>query len=261
MGILNITPDSFSDGGKFLAADKAIQQAKLMVSHGADIIDIGGESTRPGALEVSAEDEIARVVPVIKALNEKVSVPISIDTSKAIVMEKAVEAGASIINDVYALQAKDALQTAKELDVNVCLMHMKGTPRTMQKKPSYKDVVGEIKQFLQRRIDKCDTVGISLDKITIDPGFGFGKTLEHNINLLKNLQDFQDLGAPILAGISRKSMIGAILDDRDTNGRMVGSVVAALIAAKNGASIIRTHDVLETKDALNVWSRINGFNN
>ena len=261
MGVLNTTPDSFFDGGKFLALDKAIQQAQTMIAQGADIIDIGGESTRPGAPEVSADDELKRVLPVIEALAPQIDVPISIDTSKPIVMQKAVEAGASMINDVCALQNNGALEMAKSLDVNVCLMHMQGIPRTMQKNPSYKDIVVDVKTFFKNRLEKCADIGMNLNKVILDPGFGFGKNLSHNITLLKNLSAFNDFNMPILVGVSRKSMIGAILNDRPVAERMVGSVTAALIAVQNGASIIRVHDVLETKDALTIWDKINLFTN
>jgi dihydropteroate synthase len=259
MGVLNITPDSFSDGGLFLDSKSAVTQAQLMISEGAGIIDIGGESTRPGALEVSSDDELNRVMPVIEALNGKIEVPISIDTSKPIVMREACEAGASIINDVNALRADGALKMAADLGVDICLMHMQGSPRTMQKNPSYDNVVEEVKEFFHKRIAACKAAGISLNSITIDPGFGFGKNLGHNIALLKNLSEFHDFGVSILAGLSRKSMIGALLGDKDVDSRLIGSVTAALIAAENGADIIRVHDVSETKDALKVWEQIQNF--
>jgi len=259
MGVLNTTPDSFSDGGCFFDADRAIEQAQLMVKQGADIIDIGGESTRPGAPEVSAEDEMRRVIPVIEALNGKIDVPISIDTSKPVVMKKAVEAGASIINDVCALQAKGALEMAGHLGVSVCLMHMQGTPRTMQKNPTYEDVVEDVKSFFKERIEACTSVGIKPESITLDPGFGFGKNLSHNIALLKNLSEFHEFGVSILAGLSRKSMIGTLLGDKEVGERMIGSVTAALVAVENGANLIRAHDVGETKDALTVWQQIKNY--
>jgi dihydropteroate synthase len=259
MGVLNITPDSFSDGGRFFDAESAIAQAQLMVEQGADIIDIGGESTRPGAPAVSAEDELGRVLPVIEALSGTIDVPISIDTSKPIVMQKAVEAGASIINDVYALQGEGALEMAGTLGASVCLMHMQGTPRTMQENPTYEDVVADVKAFFKERIAACASVGIKPEAITLDPGFGFGKNLGHNIALLKNLSEFHEFGVSILAGLSRKSMIGALLGDKKVNERMIGSVTAALVAVENGANIIRAHDVGETKDALTVWQQIKHF--
>lgn len=259
MGVLNTTPDSFSDGGRFFDAESAIEQAQLMVEQGADIIDIGGESTRPGSPAVSAEDELSRVLPVIEALSGKINVPISIDTSKPIVMQRAVEAGASIINDVCALQVDGALEMAGSLGVNVCLMHMQGTPRTMQENPTYEDVVADVKAFFKERISACASVGIRPEAITLDPGFGFGKNLGHNIALLKNLSEFHEFGVSILAGLSRKSMIGTLLGDKSVNERMIGSVTAALVAVENGANIIRAHDVAETKDALTVWQQIKNF--
>jgi dihydropteroate synthase len=230
-----------------------------MVEQGADIIDIGGESTRPGAPEVSAEDELKRVLPVIEALSGNIDVPISIDTSKPVVMERAFGAGASIINDVYALRSKGALEMAASLGAEVCLMHMQGNPRTMQKNPKYNDVVSDVKIFFTERLEACSAVGIKLESITLDPGFGFGKNLAHNIALLKNLAEFHDFGVSILAGLSRKSMIGSLLGDKEVDSRMIGSVTAALIAVENGANIIRAHDVAETKDALTVWQQIKHF--
>jgi dihydropteroate synthase len=252
MGVLNITPDSFSDGGQHLDADKAIESAKLMISQGADIIDVGGESTRPGAQSVSISDEINRVIPVIEALHNSTNVIISIDTSKPEVMKLAVEAGASIVNDVCALSADSALETVATLNVDVCLMHMQGSPRTMQKNPTYNYVVDDIKDFFSQRIEACIEAGIAEDKIILDPGFGFGKTLEHNIEILKRFNEFKSFGLPLLAGLSRKSMIGTLLDDRNVDGRVVGSVTGAIIAVQNGADIVRVHDVLETKDALTI---------
>ena len=259
MGVLNVTPDSFSDGGKFFDASSAIDQAKSMVENGAGIIDIGGESTRPGALAVSAKDELNRVIPVIEALSGQIKVPISIDTSKPEVMEQAVASGASIINDVNALRAEGAIEMAAKLKSDVCLMHMQGIPRTMQDNPSYDDVVEDIKSFFKERIKACELAGINLSSITLDPGFGFGKNLGHNIALLKNLSEFNEFGVSILAGLSRKSMIGTLLGDKDVDSRMIGSVTAALIAVENGANIIRAHDVEETNDALKVWQQIKNF--
>jgi len=259
MGVLNITPDSFSDGGLFFDSKSAITQAELMVKEGAGIIDIGGESTRPGAPEVSVEDELNRVIPVIEALSGNIDVPISIDTSKPIVMEKAFNAGASIINDVNALRSEGALQMAASLQADVCLMHMQGSPRTMQTNPTYDNVVSDIKAFFEQRLEACKSADIKLNAITLDPGFGFGKNLGHNIALLKNLSEFHEFGVSILAGLSRKSMIGSLLGDKDVDSRMIGSVTAALIAVENGADIIRVHDVAETKDALTVWQQIKNF--
>ncbi|HIM94992.1 MAG TPA: dihydropteroate synthase [Gammaproteobacteria bacterium] len=252
MGVLNITPDSFSDGGQHFDTDKAIESAKLMITQGADIIDVGGESTRPGAQSVSISDEINRVIPVIEALHHLTNVTISIDTSKPEVMKLAVEAGASIVNDVCALSADSALETVARLNVDVCLMHMQGSPRTMQKDPTYNDVVDDIKDFFSQKIEACIEAGIAEDRIILDPGFGFGKTLDHNLEILKRFNEFKSFGLPLLAGLSRKSMIGTLLDDRNVGGRVSGSVTAAIIAVQNGADIVRVHDVLETRDALTI---------
>jgi len=252
MGVLNITPDSFSDGGQHFDTNKAIESAKRMIIQGADIIDVGGESTRPGAQSVSIVDEIRRVIPVIEALHRSTDIPISIDTSKPEVMKLAVEAGANMINDVCALSADGALEAAAMLNVDVCLMHMQGSPKVMQKDPAYNDVVDDIKDFFSQRIEVCIEAGIAEDKIILDPGFGFGKTLEHNIEILKRFNEFKIFGLPLLAGLSRKSMIGILLDDRNVDGRVVGSVTGAIIAVQNGADIVRVHDVLETKDALTI---------
>ncbi len=252
MGVLNITPDSFSDGGQHFDTNKAIESAKRMIIQGADVIDVGGESTRPGAQSISIVDEIRRVIPVIEALHRSTDIPISIDTSKPEVMKLAVEAGANMINDVCALSADGALEAAAMLNVDVCLMHMQGSPRVMQKDPAYNDVVDDIKDFFSQRIEACIEAGIAEDKIILDPGFGFGKTLEHNIEILKRFNEFKIFGLPLLAGLSRKSMIGTLLDDRNVDGRVVGSVTGAIIAVQNGADIVRVHDVLETKDALTI---------
>ena len=252
MGVLNITPDSFSDGGQHFDMADAITNAKLMIAQGADIIDVGGESTRPGAQAVSTSDEIDRVIPVIEALHHASDIPISIDTSKPEVMKQAVKAGASMINDVCALSADGALEMAATLNVNVCLMHMQGSPRTMQKDPTYVDVVDDIKEFFSKRIEACVAAGIAEDKVILDPGFGFGKTLNHNLEILKRFREFKSFGLPVLAGLSRKSMIGTLLNDRNIDGRLVGSVTGAIIAVQNGADIVRVHDVLETKDALTI---------
>ncbi|MDX1569067.1 MAG: dihydropteroate synthase [Xanthomonadales bacterium] len=255
MGILNVTPDSFSDGGRYDRLEGALAHARAMVAEGAAIIDVGGESTRPGAREVSVEEELGRVIPVIEGLARAVSVPISIDTSKPEVMSAAAAAGAGLINDVNALRAPGALEAAAATDLPVCLMHMQGTPRSMQHAPSYEDVVAEVIQFLVERIRACEAVGISRDRIVIDPGFGFGKTLEHNLALLGRLEAFQDLGCPILIGVSRKSMFGKLLD-RDVDERLPGSLAACVIALGKGASIVRAHDVAETQDAVAVFSAI-----
>ncbi len=249
MGILNITPDSFSDGGDFLSVDLAVEQAYRMVEEGAAIIDVGGESTRPGAPTVSETEELDRVMPVIEGIARDLSVPISVDTSKPNIMRSAVAAGAGLVNDVMALQAPGAVAAVADLNVPVCLMHMQGEPRTMQKSPRYSDVVSEVKAFLAQRIDCCISAGISHSRLLVDPGFGFGKTLEHNLALLRDLQKIAELNLPLLVGLSRKSMIGALLDE-PVNNRMYGSLAAAVLAAERGARIIRTHDVKPTVDAL-----------
>ena len=249
MGILNVTSDSFSDGGKFVRADEAITQALRMVEEGAAIIDIGGESTRPGAAEVSVEEELERVVPLIEALAPELPVPISVDTSKPEVMMAAAQAGAGMINDVYALRREGALAAVAQTGLPVCLMHMQGEPRTMQAAPHYDDVVTEVAAFLQQRMRACEVAGIARERIILDPGFGFGKTLQHNLSLLKHLDKLHQLGMPLLVGMSRKSMIGLVLD-RPVEERLYGSVAVALLAAQAGARIIRVHDVKATVDAL-----------
>ncbi|WP_373942320.1 dihydropteroate synthase [Vibrio chagasii] len=256
MGILNVTPDSFSDGGKFNSLDNALQQAERMVQAGVSIIDIGGESTRPGAPDVSLEEELERVIPAIKAIRAKFDVWISIDTSKAEVMRQAVEAGADLINDVRALQEPGALQVAADANVPICLMHMKGQPRTMQANPSYDDVLQDVEAFLQERVEACEAVGISKEQLILDPGFGFGKTIEHNYHLLAHLEKFHSLGLPVLAGMSRKSMIFKLLDKVPADC-MVASVTCATIAAMKGAQIIRVHDVEETLEAMKIIEVMN----
>ena len=249
MGVINTTPDSFSDGGKFDTLDKAFAQAQQMIATGADILDIGGESTRPGSQAVDEQEELARTIPLIAAIREISSIPISIDTNKSAVMCAAVDAGANIINSTWALRLGDSLQVAAELAVPVCFMHMQGTPETMQQEPSYRDVVAEVQEFLQGRIDAALAAGIALHNIIIDPGFGFGKTLEHNLLLLKSLPEFRKLGVQLLVGMSRKGMIGAILH-KPADQRLYGSLAVAVIAALQGADILRVHDVGETADAL-----------
>ncbi|MEZ9504617.1 dihydropteroate synthase [Vibrio sp. 10N.286.51.B11] len=256
MGILNVTPDSFSDGGKFNSLDNALLQAERMIQAGVSIIDIGGESTRPGAPDVPLEEELARVIPAIKAIRAKFDVWISIDTSKAEVMRQAVEAGADLINDVRALQEPGALQVAADANVPICLMHMKGQPRTMQANPSYDDVLQDVEAFLQERVEACEAVGISKDQLILDPGFGFGKTIEHNYHLLAHLEKFHSLGLPVLAGMSRKSMIFKLLDKVPADC-MVASVTCATIAAMKGAQIIRVHDVEETLEAMKIIEVMN----
>ena len=255
MGIVNVTPDSFSDGGAHDTADAAVAHALRLVEEGADALDIGGESTRPGAAEVEVEEELRRVVPVIERLAAQVAVPISIDTSKPEVMRAAVQAGAGMINDVYGLRREGALDAAAALGVPVCLMHMQGEPRSMQADPHYEDVVAEVHGFFTQRLFACEMAGISKKKLLIDPGFGFGKTLEHNLRLLRQLSRFTELGVPVLAGVSRKSMIGQVTG-RPMEQRMAGSVAAALIAVQNGAAIVRVHEVAATLDALKIWNAV-----
>ena len=249
MGVLNTTPDSFSDGGKFDTLDKAVAQARQMIASGADILDIGGESTRPGSQAVDEQQEIARTIPLITAIRQFSAIPISIDTNKSAVMRAAVDAGADIINSIWALRLGDSLQVAAELDVPVCLMHMQGTPDTMQQNPSYQNVVAEVLEFLQARIDAAVTAGIAAHNIIVDPGFGFGKTLEHNLLLLRSLSEFRKLGVQVLVGMSRKGMIGAILG-KPADQRLYGSLSVAVISAMQGADIVRVHDVAETAEAL-----------
>jgi dihydropteroate synthase len=258
MAIINVTPDSFSDGGKLSTTQQAIEFAFKQIELGADILDIGGESTRPDADEVSVQEELARVIPVIEGLRGKITIPISIDTSKPEVMRAAVAAGAGLINDVYALRQEGALEAAAELNVPVCIMHMLGKPKTMQKEVRYEDVLVQVRQFLTERIFACEMASIAKKNIIIDPGFGFGKHLEHNLKLLANLDYFKQLGVPVLAGVSRKSMIGQITG-RELESRKIGSVAAAMLAVQNGASIIRVHDVAETKDALAVLAAVAAY--
>ncbi len=250
MGILNVTPDSFSDGGDYLVPDTALSQALTMVEEGATIIDVGGESTRPGAATVSVEEELRRVVPVIEAIHSKSDVSISVDTSKPEVMRAAVAAGADIINDVRALRVDGAMEAAASLDVSVCLMHMQGEPGTMQQQPVYEDVVEDVISFLGGRVAHCELAGIPRSRILVDPGFGFGKNLDHNLQLLKGLGHFSRLGVPLLVGLSRKSMIGALLGDAPVEKRVLGSVGAAVVAIERGAAVVRVHDVRETCEAL-----------
>lgn len=245
MGILNITPDSFSDGSLYNSVDSAFERAKEM-QHQVDIFDIGGESTRPGAAEVSVEQEIDRVIPVIEKVSQ-LGISISVDTSKAQVMQAAVSAGAKMINDVRALQEPDALRTAVELQVPVCLMHMQGQPREMQDKPEYNNVVKEVSEFLLQRAQICQQAGINKELICLDPGFGFGKTLQHNLELLSKMDHLVSLGYPVLAGLSRKSMLG-LLTNKPVEKRLAASLAVAQIAMQKGARIIRVHDVAETYD-------------
>ncbi|MEH6552674.1 dihydropteroate synthase [Pseudoalteromonas tetraodonis] len=253
MGIVNVTPDSFSDGGQFLNITAALSHAMQLLDDGATILDIGGESTRPGAPDVSLDDELKRVIPIIKAIREQSDCVISIDTSKAEVMRQAIEAGADIVNDVRALQEPGAIDVVAQFPVvAVCLMHMQGQPRSMQHAPHYNDLAGEINDFFSQRIAACEAAGIKQSQLILDPGFGFGKTLKHNYQILAQFNDYAKLGLPLLAGLSRKSMIGNLLN-RDTDDRLAGSLAGALIAAQNGAHIIRVHDVKETADVLGVY--------
>lgn len=251
MGILNVTPDSFSDGGKFIDPSHALRQVEAMLHDGADIIDIGGESTRPGALDVAVDEELARVIPVIEAIKKHFDCPISLDTSKAQVMAAGIAAGVDLINDVAALTGEGCLDVVASSNLPVCLMHMQGRPRTMQQAPIYKDVIQDIYDFFEQRIEACQRAGISQSRIVLDPGFGFGKTLADNYTLLNNLDKFNSLNSPLLIGVSRKSMIGQLLD-LDVEQRMVGSVVAATLALTKGARWLRVHDVKETKQAVRI---------
>ncbi|MBK8751554.1 MAG: dihydropteroate synthase [Candidatus Competibacteraceae bacterium] len=249
MGVLNVTPDSFSDGGLYSSLADALHRAELMVVEGVALIDVGGESTRPGAMPVSVQEEMDRVLPVVERLARELSVPISVDTSKPEVMRAAACAGAGLINDVRALRLPGALEAAVASGLPVCLMHLQGEPVTMQQEPYYTDVVADVYAFLAERVRACESLGIRRDRILVDPGFGFGKTLEHNLALLRSLHRFGDLAAGVLVGISRKSMIGA-LTGAPVGERLSGSLAAAVIAAWQGANIIRTHDVRETVHAL-----------
>ncbi|WP_416305232.1 dihydropteroate synthase [Neptunicella sp. SCSIO 80796] len=251
MGILNVTPDSFSDGGRFTNMDAALNHTKQMLDEGADFIDIGGESTRPGAADVTLEQELDRVIPVVETICREFDCVVSVDTSKAQVMTEAVKAGAGLINDIRALREPGALQAAKQADVAICLMHMQGKPRTMQHNPEYGDVVADVLSFLQERVLECEKVGISRDKIILDPGFGFGKNQQQNYQLLACLQQFDQMRLPLLVGMSRKSMLGNVIN-RDTKQRLAASIAAATVALMQGAQIIRVHDVAETVDAIKI---------
>lgn len=252
MGVLNRTPDSFSDGGAFADFDAALRRAEDMAKQGAAILDIGGESTRPGAQPVGIQEEMDRVLPLVEKLAAELDLPVSVDTSKPAVMRAAVAAGAAMINDVYALRQPDALATAAGSKAAVCLMHMQGEPRSMQKEPRYLDVVEEVKAFLLQRAQECATGGIEPERIVLDPGFGFGKNLQHNLELLRRLPELAELGYPLLVGISRKSMIGTLLGNRPSGERLYGSLAAAVTAVLRGAHIVRTHDVAATVDATRV---------
>ncbi|MBD1390693.1 dihydropteroate synthase [Neiella sp. HB171785] len=255
MGILNVTPDSFSDGGSFNTLDAALFQTEQMIKDGADIIDIGGESTRPGADAVAEVEELDRVVPVIEAIRSRFDIAISVDTIKARVMTEAVNAGANMINDVRALQEPGALAAAVAAKVPVCLMHMQGSPRTMQQQPQYQQVETDVAEFLQQRAQACIAVGIPAEHIVLDPGFGFGKTLEHNLRLLAHVDELVALGYPVLIGLSRKSMFGKLLN-RDVNERLAASLAGMMISLNQGAHIFRVHDVKEAADSLRLWQAV-----
>ncbi|WP_028669188.1 dihydropteroate synthase [Saccharospirillum impatiens] len=257
MGVVNVTPDSFSDGGRFISADAALAQARRLMAAGASILDVGGESTRPGATPVSVQQELDRVVPVIESLAQETDVILSVDTSTPEVMREAAHAGAHLINDVRALSRDGALRAAMDTGLAVCLMHMQGQPGTMQMSPEYDDVVAEVERYLNERILACEAAGLKRQQLLVDPGFGFGKTLGHNLSLLKHLQRFTQWGCPVLVGMSRKSMIGDVLD-KPVDQRLYGSLAAAVAAAMNGASIVRVHDVAETSDAIAVINALNG---
>ena len=258
MGVLNVTPDSFADGGTFLELRDATDRVGQMLGEGADIVDIGGESTRPGATPTPESEELARVIPLLENIRESCDargVPISVDTRKPAVMRAAIAAGASMINDINALRASGAIDAVSEGGAAVCLMHMQGEPATMQQSATYVDVVADVALFLSERAAACVAAGIGRDRIVLDPGFGFGKTVEHNLALLRRLAEIAALGYPLLAGLSRKSTIG-VLTGRDVDDRMAGSVAAALAAVARGAAIVRVHDVRETIDALKVWRAV-----
>ena len=257
MGVLNVTPDSFSDGGCFVDPILAMARVKEMIAEGADIIDIGGESTRPGAPAVPAAEERELVIPLVRQIHDTLEVTVSVDTSKPEIMRAAISAGAGMINDVRALRAPGAIEAVADSSAQVCLMHMQGEPRTMQDDPVYSNVVSEVGDFLAARAEACLAAGIGRDRIFLDPGFGFGKTLTHNLELMASLDKLLELGFPLLVGVSRKSMFGVLLE-RDVNERLAGSVAMAAIAAWSGASIIRAHDIAETKDAVRVAAALLG---
>jgi dihydropteroate synthase len=256
MGIVNVTPDSFSDGGRFQQTQQAVAHALQLAEQGADILDVGGESTRPGAVPVPEDEELRRVIPVLEAL-VKHNLPVSIDTCKPRVMREAIQSGAAMINDVMALREPGALDAIANSEVAVCLMHMQNTPQTMQAEPSYQDVVAEVRDFLAQRIADCEQLGIDRSRIVIDPGFGFGKTLAHNLELLRRLDEIAALGVPVLAGMSRKSMLGA-LTGRPLEQREYAGIAAHLLAVQRGASILRVHDVAAMKDAIAVFQAVEG---
>ncbi len=255
MGVINVTPDSFSDGGRFFAAAAAVAHARQLIDEGADLLDVGGESTRPGATPVTLDEERRRVLPVLEALADA-GVPLSVDTQKPELMREAVMAGAAMVNDVNGFQALGALAAVAGSGCAICIMHKQGSPQTMQHSPQYADVVLEVHDYLRQRIVAAEQVGIARDRMVVDPGFGFGKALDHNLELLRRLDEIATLAVPVLAALSRKSMIGT-LTGRDAGDRLAGSVAAALLAVQRGAAIVRVHDVAETRDALAVWQAVN----
>ena len=255
MGIVNVTPDSFSDGGKFAQKNRAIDHALTLIEEGADILDIGGESTRPNATPVSLQEELDRVIPVIEGLTGQINIPISIDTYKPQVMQAAISAGASIVNDIRALQESRALEIVAASDLGVCLMHMQGMPQTMQVNPQYADVLAEVKMFLQQRLQECESAGVARSRVVLDPGFGFGKTRAHNITLIQHLASFSSLGQPLLVGLSRKSVLGQMTGN-DVDARLYASIAASVISAMVGANIMRVHDVKATVEALKIVTAI-----
>ncbi len=257
MGVLNVTPDSFSDGGRFFELQAALAQAERLAGEGAAIIDVGGESTRPGAAPVDVDEELRRVIPVIECLVERLALPVSVDTRKPEVMRAAIAAGASMVNDVSALRGPGAMEAVAQSDVAICLMHMRGEPRTMQREPRYTDVLAEVRDFLRGRVARCVEAGISVSRLVIDPGFGFGKTLDHNLELLRRLPELAAEGHPVLAGLSRKSMIGQ-LTGRADGERLGGSVALATVAVLAGARIVRAHDVGPTVDAIRIVAAMGG---
>lgn len=257
MAIVNLTPDSFSDGGQYISFDSALQRCEQVLNEGADIIDIGGESTRPGAQKISEQEEMDRVLPLLEAVRREFDCALSVDTSKAALMREALKHKVSIINDVRALQKVEDLSFLAQSDCQICLMHMQGEPQTMQNAPQYNDVIDEVKTFLQHRIDTCCSAGIDKKRLIIDPGFGFGKSLQHNLQLLNQLQTFQSLDCPILVGISRKSMLGQVLD-KTVDERLSGSLAALVLAINKGAGFVRVHDVAPSRDALDfAWATMN----